>query len=108
MMPEIHAFAAGFLLLGFILGILAYPRFLAWARRHLNEFHGGKCSHCGLEAYVTPCKRCGKDVAFCHYYAVLGTDVPNRESLRKRRSSSICVGCLSPAEKDQLESFLKK
>lgn len=97
----------GLVLLGFVLGIVVYPRFLGWARKYLDEFRGGNCAHCGLETFVTPCKRCGKHVAFCHYYGVLGTDVPNRESPRKRRSSHICTECLSPDERKALEDLLK-
>jgi hypothetical protein len=99
--------SSGLVLLGFILGIAVYPRFLGWARRYLDEFRGGTCAYCGLETYVTPCRRCGKEVAFCHYYAVLGTDVPNRESPRKRRSSQICTACLTIEERKALEALLK-
>ncbi len=97
----------GFVLVGFVLGIAVYPRFLSWAKRYLDEFRDGKCAYCGLETYVTPCKRCGKCVAFCHYYGVLGTDTPNRERPRKRRSSQICVECLTAEERKALEDLLK-
>lgn len=98
----------GFLLLGFVLGVVVYPSILGWARRTVDEYRGGKCSYCGRETYVVPCTRCKKDVAFCHYYAVLGTDVPGEARLRKRRSNQICTKCLSAEEESQLESLLSK
>lgn len=107
-MSNYFAAMSGALLLGFIVGVLVWPKIIGWARRSLDEFRGGKCSYCGLETYVTPCNRCGKEVAYCHYYGVLGTDVPNRESIRKRRSSQICTACLKSDEKDMLELLLKR
>jgi hypothetical protein len=98
----------GFLLLGFISGFIAYPRIVYWAKQVLNEFHGGKCAHCGREALVTACHRCRKDVAFCHYFAILGTDVPNRESVMGRRSAQICTECLSVTERSMLEDMLRQ
>lgn len=95
---------SGCLVLGFILGIGIYPRVLAWARSLLPDFRWGECSNCGLTAYVTQCGRCGKAVAFCHYYGILGTDVPNRD--KKRRSAHLCTKCLTPEETNNLERLL--
>jgi|SRR5579871_2722234 len=98
----------GFLLLGFVMGMVIYPRVLYWAKRYLNDFHGGKCAHCGRETMVTTCHRCRKEVAFCHYFAILGTDVPDRDAVMGRRSAQICTQCLSAAERSMLEDFLRE
>jgi hypothetical protein len=98
----------GCFLLGFILCAVAYPRILNWAGKVVPDFRRGQCFHCGMTAYVTACGRCGKGVAYCHYYSVLGTDVPDRQNLfRKRRSVQVCTKCLTPEEAIGLETLLK-
>jgi hypothetical protein len=97
----------GFLLLGFLMGLVIYPKVLYWAKRYLNDFHGGKCAHCGRETFVTACHRCRKEVAFCHYYAILGTDVPDRDRVQGRRSAQICTECVTAEEKGMLENLLR-
>lgn len=98
----------GFLLLGFLAGVLIYPKVLYWAKSHLNDFRGGKCAHCGREALVTPCHRCRKEVAFCHYFTILGTDLQDRDPIRGRRWVKICTACLTETERGLLEGLLRQ
>lgn len=98
----------GFLMLGFLMGIIVYPQVLYWAKKHIDAYRGGKCAYCGRETFVTPCDRCKTEVAFCHYYRILGTDVPGEGNLRGRRGSSVCTRCLTPEEERFLEAMLKR
>lgn len=109
-MPQETQFVAmaGCVLLGLILGIALFPKVLRWAERTFPRFRDGDCALCGQRAYVTECGRCGRAVAYCHYYGVLGTDAPDRQNpFRKRRSAQLCTECLAPAETAALEALLQ-
>lgn len=94
----------GCLLLGIILGILLVKWATRFLRRH--ELAIGLCTACGKEGYLVHCDRCGKAVAWCHYYAVLYPGPPEPKLiLKSRKKAHICTDCLPPRVRETLEEL---
>jgi hypothetical protein len=96
----------GFFILGVVFGFYAYRELARFA--HRQHHAQGVCYVCDRKAYVTSCERCRRQVAMCHYFSILGMDSPDPAKLRVRRGISVCERCLTAAEKEILESMMKK
>lgn len=95
----------GFFVVGVLFGFYAYRELSRFAARSRHK--QGVCGSCGEKAYVGKCGRCGLDFAMCHSYSLLGTDSPDPAKLRKRRSATVCVVCLSAQEREAVEKILR-
>lgn len=96
----------GTLLLGVLLGLLAYREILNWVRRTTRyEIRQGSCTICSATGFVSPCSRCKKAVAMCHSYFLRLTGDPDPTRITGRPTSWVlCTECSSGEEKRFLEA----
>ena len=87
----------GFLLLGFILGLLFYR----WLQRvsHHMQYRDSLCGDCEKEGFVSRCIRCARYVGHCHSITTLLPYETDGSNFNPRPSRHICTRCLTPEEK---------
>lgn len=99
------AAASGLFALGILCGILL----VRWAGSESHKrFWNGKCVFCEKNGHLVRCRKCNRQVAMCHYYAILYPDDPGFKILGKRHSVEICSACIELTEREILEALERR
>lgn len=93
-----------YFLAGMAAGVWGFRELVRWLS-YYKATHGN-CNLCGKIGYLVLCRRCGRWVAMCCYWQVLGTDDPEPK-LRRRRGTHACENCLTAQEKELLEQMIR-